>query len=179
MRSAFFLISSLAAIVFLSSCGGSSTPPVPITVTVTPPSATVSPGATKQFLATVTGTTNTAVTWKVNGTAGGNSTVGTISATGLYTAPNSIPNPATVAVAAVSAANPADSGSATVTVGQQVSVTVGVTPNPISVAIFTTQQFTAMLNGVASTAVTWEVNGVAGGTQATGFISTSGLFVAP
>ena len=180
MRSAFFLIPSLAAFVFLASCGGGSyTPPTPIVVAVTPASATVSPGATKQFMASVTGTTNTSVTWQVNSVTGGNATVGTISATGLYTAPNSIPNPSTVTVAAVSSANPADSGSATVTVGQQVSMTVAVTPNPTSVAIFATQQFTAAVNGVASTAVTWQVNGVTGGTQATGFISTSGLFVAP
>src|SRR5215472_16392769 len=58
-------------------------------------------------------------------------------------------------------------------------VAVTVNPNPISVAIFTTQQFTATVNGQPSTAVTWEVNGVTGGSQATGYISTSGLFVAP
>lgn len=179
MRSAVFFIPSLASFLFLSSCGGGSStpPPPPITVTVTPASATVSPGATKQFLDTVTGTTNTAVTWQVNGTAGGNATVGTITTAGLYTAPSTIPNPATVTVTAVSAANAADSGSASVTVAQQVAVAV--TPNPVSVAIFTTQQFTATVNGVASTAVTWQVNGVTGGSQATGFISSSGLFVAP
>src|SRR5438876_11730118 len=58
-------------------------------------------------------------------------------------------------------------------------VSVTVTPNPISVAIFTTQQFTATVNGQSSTAVTWEVNGVTGGSQPTGFISTSGLLGAP
>jgi len=47
------------------------------------------------------------------------------------------------------------------------------------VAIFTTQQFTATVNGQSSTAVTWEVNGVTGGSQTTGYISASGLFVAP
>lgn len=179
MRRALFLIPSLASFLFLSSCGGgsSSPPPPPITVTVTPASATVNPGASKQFMDTVAGTTNTAVTWQVNGTTGGNATVGTITATGLYTAPSTIPNPATVTVTAVSAANTADSGSASVTVAQQVAVAV--TPNPVSMAIFTTQQFTATVNGVASTAVTWQVNGVTGGSQGTGFISSSGLFVAP
>lgn len=179
MRRALFLIPSLASFLFLSSCGGGSStpPPPPITVTVTPASATVSPGATKQFMDTVTGTTNTAVTWQVNGVAGGNATVGTITTAGLYTAPSTIPNPATVTVTAVAAANAADSGSASVTVALQVAVAV--TPNPVSVAIFTTLQFTATVNGVASTAVTWQVNGVTGGSQATGFISSSGLFVAP
>lgn len=174
------LVFSLAVSVLLTSCGGGggSTPTSPpITVMVTPSSATLSPGAPQQFSATVTGTTNTAVIWQVSGVAGGNATVGTISTSGLYTAPSSIPNPAMVTVTAVSSANSADTGSASVTIAQQVAVTV--TPNPINVAIFTTQQFTATVNGVASNAVTWQVNGVTGGTQTTGFISSSGLFVAP
>jgi len=176
MQRAVLLI--LEVSLFLGSWGcGSTPPPPPITVTVTPASATVGPGASKQFTATVTGTTNTVVTWQVNGTAGGNPTVGTITASGLYTAPGSIPNPATVTVKATSSANGADSGSSTVTIAQQVAVTV--TPNPISVAIFTTQQFAATVNGAPTTAVTWQVNGVTGGAQSTGFISTSGLFVAP
>ena len=176
MRSPAFLVVGLAASVFLGSCS-SSTPPSQITVTVTPTTATLSPGATTQFTATVTGTTNTTVTWQVNGTPGGSAAAGTITSNGLYTAPNTIPNPATVTVTAVLSANASDSGSASVTIAQQVAVTVS--PNPISVAIFTTQQFTATVNGQSSTAVTWEVNGVTGGSQATGFISTSGLFVAP
>src|SRR5262249_21773260 len=49
----------------------------------------------------------------------------------------------------------------------------------INVAIFTTQSFTATVNGVVSNAVTWQVNGVTGGKQTTGFISSSGVFVAP
>ena len=176
MRSLAFLAVGLAASLFLGSCGSSSPPP-PITITVTPASATLSPGASTQFTATVTGTTNTAVTWQVNGTPGGSAATGTITSNGLYTAPSAIPNPATVTVAAVLSANASDSGSASVTIAQQVAVTVS--PNPISVAIFTTQQFTATVNGQPSTAVTWEVNGVTGGSQTTGFISTSGLFVAP
>ncbi len=176
MRSPLVFMPCLLASMFLVSCGGGSATPQ-ITVTVAPPTATLSPGATTQFMDTVTGTTNTAVTWQVNGTPGGNSTVGTISSTGLYRAPNSIPNPATVTVSAVSVANTADSGSASVTIAQPVAVAVS--PNQINVAIFTTQQFTATVNGVVSNAVTWQVNGVTGGTQTTGFISSSGVFVAP
>ena len=176
MRSLAFLAVGLAASLFLGSCGGSMPPP-PITITVTPATATVSPGGSTQFMATVTGTTNTTVTWQVNGTPGGSAATGTITSNGLYTAPNTIPNPATVTVTAVLSANASDSGSASVTIAQQVAVTVS--PNPITVAIFTTQQFTATVNGQPSTAVTWEVNGVTGGSQATGYISTSGLFVAP
>ncbi len=45
-------------------------------------------GATQQFTATVTGTTNTAVTWSVADANGGTSNDGAISSSGLYTAPN-------------------------------------------------------------------------------------------
>src|SRR5262249_3025556 len=86
---------------------------------------------------------------------------------------------ATVNVAAVSSANPADSGAASVTVAQQTSVTGAVTPNPTNVAIFSAQQFTATGKGLSSTGVTWQVNGGNGGTQTDGVYFTSGLFVAP
>jgi len=52
----------------------------------------------------VTGSTSNAVNWQVNGVNGGSATVGVISAAGLYTAPNSLPSPNTVTIAAVSAA---------------------------------------------------------------------------
>ena len=73
-------------------------------------------GATQQFAAAVAGTTNTTVTWSVNGVVGGNSTVGTISTTGLYTAPAAVPSPDVVTIKATSVADPSKSGSATVTI---------------------------------------------------------------
>jgi hypothetical protein len=57
-------------------------------ISISPATAVVPAGNTQQFSATVTGTTNSSVSWKVNGTLGGNSTVGTISGSGLYKAPN-------------------------------------------------------------------------------------------
>src|SRR5438874_600319 len=58
-----------------------------VTVAISPTSASLAPQQTQQFTATVSGTSNTAVTWSVDGINGGNSTAGTISSTGLYTAP--------------------------------------------------------------------------------------------
>ncbi|MGA1982412.1 MAG: DUF1800 domain-containing protein [Acidobacteriaceae bacterium] len=68
-------------------------------------------GSTAQFTATVTGETNTAVTWQVNGVTGGSSAVGTISAAGLYTPPATIPATNPVTITAVSVAAPEVSGS--------------------------------------------------------------------
>src|SRR5437773_918508 len=97
-------LGSIVLICFwLTSCGGGSShssSSVSTAVHVSPSTATVATNTTQQFTVTVTGITNTTVNWSVNGTAGGNSTVGTISASGLYTAPSSIPNPATVQVTA-------------------------------------------------------------------------------
>ena len=73
------------------------------TVKITPANPSVGQGLTVQFTAQVTGLANAAITWYVAGVAGGNSTSGKISATGLYTAPASLPgqNPVTIAAASV------------------------------------------------------------------------------
>ncbi|MGH9661513.1 MAG: hypothetical protein ACRD96_23400, partial [Bryobacteraceae bacterium] len=62
------------------------------------------------------GTPNTAVTWKVNGITGGNSTVGTVTTAGWYVAPRNVPSPAGVTLSATSQPFPASSGQAAITV---------------------------------------------------------------
>lgn len=57
------------------------------TVSVSPLEPSVTFTQTQQFTATVNGVTSTDVTWAVDGVTGGNSTVGTIDAAGLYTPP--------------------------------------------------------------------------------------------
>lgn len=88
----------------------------PIAVAVSPTSASVRVKTTRAFTATVQGTSSTAVTWKVNGVAGGSNSFGTISTAGLYKAPNSVPTPSTVTVSATSVADPTKSAAATVTI---------------------------------------------------------------
>ena len=96
-----------AFLVTLAGCGksSSSTSTTSVTVVITPNTATVNTGATQQFTVTIGNTTNTAVTWAVNGSTGGSQGVGFISSSGLYTAPNTVPTPATVTVTAVSQAD--------------------------------------------------------------------------
>ncbi len=87
-----------------------------VTVTVSPQTAQLALSGTQQFAAAVVGNANTAVTWAVNGVTGGNATLGSISAAGLYTAPAILPTPATVSVRATSVAAPSAFGQASVTV---------------------------------------------------------------
>jgi hypothetical protein len=56
-------------------------------VSVNPGRGAITPIQTEQFSATVGGVTSTNVTWAVDGVTGGNSTVGTISTSGLYIPP--------------------------------------------------------------------------------------------
>jgi len=91
-------------------------PTAAVTIAVSPTSGSVKVRGSLQFTATVKNTSNTSVLWKVNGTVGGNATVGTISSSGLYVAPNSVPRPATVTVTATSVADATKSASASVTI---------------------------------------------------------------
>jgi Bacterial Ig-like domain (group 2) len=81
----------------------------PVTISISPTFASLTLTQTQQFNATVKGVTNTAVTWSVDGTKGGNSTVGTLSDTGLYTPPQTR---GTHAIAAASQFDPAKTASA-------------------------------------------------------------------
>ena len=153
----------------------------PITVTVSPANTAVAASTTRQFSAAITGSSNASVSWSVNGVAGGNTATGTISNTGLYTAPAAVPNPAVFTVRATSAADASAMGAASVTVQAAASptVTVTVAPTTITVAPSATSQFSATVTGSTNTAVTWSVNGVNGGNAAVGTISATGLYAAP
>ena len=108
------------------ACGGNNTQPPPlIGISVFPPTAEVEVGKAVQFTAIVTGTSNTAVNWCVSGIAGGNSTAGTITNTGIYTAPLAVPSPNTLSVTATSAADGTESATATVTVASCSLVAAG------------------------------------------------------
>jgi len=152
-----------------------------VTATCTPTSV-VTTGAS-QCTATVTGTGNfvSTVTWSVGGIAGGNSTLGTITSTGLYTAPAAIPTTNPVTITATSAANTAKSGSASVTITAPTITAVTATCTPNSAAIATTSQCTANVSGTGNYAstVTWSVGGIAGGTSTLGTINSAGLYTAP
>jgi serine protease len=101
----------------VSATGACSTTPATIQVAVCPATDSIQAGGSAQtFTATLGNTSNTAVTWEVNGAIGGSATTGTISTSGVYTPPAAVPTPATVTVTAVSVADPAEQSNAQVTV---------------------------------------------------------------
>jgi hypothetical protein len=102
-------------------------------VALTPDSAVVHLGSFQQFSASVLGDPANSVTWSVNGIPGGNSSVGTISTTGVYVPPLATPRSITVAVTATSQADPLKSAISNVTVLSDVTV-VGLGPSSISIS---------------------------------------------
>lgn len=107
-----------------------------VAVTVKPSSATVRAGATQSFTAAVTGTSNTGVTWSINGVPGGNGTTGTIDATGLYSAPLILPNPNTLTVTASSAADSTKQSNSGVTLQNPIPVLSTVSPTSVGTGSF-------------------------------------------
>ena len=116
----------IGATLLLAACGGGSSttggstgnPPPPIEVRVTPAEVGMAMSATQQFSCTVTGSSNTQCSWRVEGGAAG----GTITAAGLYTAPAAA---GTYHVVATSAADATKSATATVRVAP---ATIAATP---------------------------------------------------
>ena len=119
-----------------SSSGGDSQTSV-VTVSVSPASASLRAGDTQQFNASVTGSSVTGISWLVNGVLGGNATVGTITATGLYTAPNVVPNPNNVAIEARSSAAAGAAGTSTATLLNPIPVVTNLNPTAIGVGQIT------------------------------------------
>jgi len=134
----------------------------------------------EQFKATVTGTSNTAVTWTLSNNSTDCTNNATLcgsfnSTTGNYTAPATAPNPAQVTVTATSQADKTQSDSLTVTIKQ---ITVTITPNPVNVGVGLTQQFTAVVvPDDAPQSVTWSIQNCTGNCGS--IDQKTGLYQAP
>jgi hypothetical protein len=91
--------------------------PPTLTVVVSPKTQTLVVSTQQQFAATVKGTSSQNVEWSIAGTGCTPTTdCGTITASGLFTAPASVPNPPEITITATAKANTKDSGAAVVTV---------------------------------------------------------------
>lgn len=142
------------------STGGGSGPGVEI-VTVKPTSATLSPGATQQFTATVANASSQSVSWAITSVIPTGADGGNFSATtsGLYTAPAIVTAAETITVTATSADNTA-SATATITVHPTVTTSTGASATFLKTDSTTKGNWPAFygadgyaLSGVASTSI--------------------------
>jgi hypothetical protein len=156
-------------------------PAIKVTITISADPCT-NPGAilinsagfnsVASFTASVTGT-DQEVTWQVNQITGGNSTVGTITQKGVYTAPAQVPNPATVVVSAVSVADPQVIGKESLTITSvpvpivSISCAAGESCEKASASVSVSDgiDLVATVAGLGNSdvAATWNVNNIPGG----------------
>jgi uncharacterized protein (DUF1800 family) len=123
----------LAGCTGLVSSGSHSIPPGQLVVS--PSSITVRGTASQSFTARMNGSA-VAVSWSVNGVAGGNATTGTISAAGVYTAPEFPPTPNTITVSAAATSDSSKTASSAVTLTNPVPQITSIAPTSIQVGTF-------------------------------------------
>jgi len=152
-------------VVFLSGCGGSSTPAVPqVSVAITPSTQqSIDQGKTVSFTATVTNDSGSAgVTWSLSGAGCTGAACGTLSGTtttaATYTAPASVSSDLTVSVTATSKTDATKLVSAVVVVK---AITVSLAPSAQS-AIDQGQSLNltaTVANDPGSAGVSWSLTG--------------------
>jgi hypothetical protein len=153
-------ISSLQTVTLTATSVADPTKAATVTITLTPVVLTLSPtgatsltgGQSATFTATISGTTNTAVTWSLS------TQVGTIT-NGVYQAPTTIVGQQSVTVTATSVADSTKTASATVSL-IPVGVTVG--PPTASLGGGASATFAASVTGSSNTAVTWSLSSPVG-----------------
>jgi hypothetical protein len=106
-------------------------------IIITPGTPSVAVGRTVQFSAQATGLSNTTVTWWAGGVKGGNSTAGTVTSTGLYSAPQSLPSQNPVQITATSVTNSKISSTTYVHLLSLGPTITSVSPNTLPVGAFT------------------------------------------
>jgi len=115
--------------------GGAGTQPPPGQLAITPSSATIRGGATQVLAAEINGTAEV-VSWSVNGVAGGNGSVGMISAAGAYIAPEFPPSPNSVTIVATETADATKKASASITLENPSPQIASIAPLTIPIGKF-------------------------------------------
>ncbi|MGD0908085.1 MAG: YncE family protein [Candidatus Acidiferrales bacterium] len=141
-----YSVVALAMALGTFGCGGSS--PTSVTLTISPTTSSVVTNTTEQFTATVSGSSNTNVTWALTCATGVTAnTCGTINSAGLYTAPATVPTTTsngttviapTVTITGTSQADTTKVETATVTIITGISISI----TPASATIGTGEHFT-------------------------------------
>jgi len=139
----------------------------PVKVSMTFGTSVLYGGQSQQFTAVVTNAANPALNWTLSPSG-----TGTLSASGLYTAPATITTQQSVTVTATSVEDPTKSATATITLMPPVAVSVA--PGATTLYGGQAQQFSASVINTSNPGVVWSLN-----PAGTGSVSVAGLYTAP
>lgn len=186
---------AVSLLLSLSACVGAYTTNLglnTVSVTISPKPESIPAATTLQFTTVSVAAPNTPV-WNFPFSQYLIGSSGTITSTGLYTAPSTYPTysaqgiahgaiPGQVRLQATVTSPPSN---AALTAADQVTFVitgpgiVQISPTFATVARSGSLQFTAYALGTPNSGVNWLVNGVPGGSTATGTITAYGVYVAP
>jgi hypothetical protein len=130
---------ALAGAFGLVACGGGGGQSAPVLVSINTNVSNIETFQTVQFSATVTGTSNTAVTWQVSCNALPVSVCGTMSASGMYVAPNTVPTVNTI----MNGTNSTDPATLIVTATSQADSNVSASTDGFTIDSLNMQPLTA------------------------------------
>jgi uncharacterized protein (TIGR03437 family) len=139
--------------------------PSNISVSMTPAAVNLLATQSNQFTATVTGTSNTGVTWSMI------PPTGTL-LNGVYTAPSSIKSSQNVLIMATSVADASKSATATVHLLPK-NINIRMSPQSATIAPSQSVAFTALVDGTSDGTVVWS------NSTGLGTVSSAGVYTAP
>jgi hypothetical protein len=131
---------------------------------------TIALGHTFQFNAEIAGTNDKKTIWDLLGP-------GTISANGIFTAPDDMPASAVTTVTATAAADRSHHVSAQLQIGS--GVMIAVAPAQVTVLAGGSTAINAVVAGSNDTRIKWSVNGIPGGDSKNGTVDVNGIYGAP
>ena len=157
--------------------------PGSLTISLAPTSNIVLLGNTLAFSQVVTlpyyDTSNDiSVVWAVNGIPGGNTTVGTISNVGIYTAPARMPTNPVVTISARSRRDPSKVASRALTITDDMTLLVYGAGNAVQPSATVNVSAVMTTAGNPDPALTWYVNNIPGGNSSVGTIQSTGVSTA-
>ncbi len=132
-----------------------------VSIAISPTTATLNSAATTTFSASLTNASDPSVTWSAS--------LGTVSSSGVYTAPTVFVTK-TDTVTATANADTSKSAAATVTVNP-LAISMSVSPSSTSLTATATTTFTATVTNASTSAVTWSAS--------LGTIDASGIYTPP
>jgi hypothetical protein len=182
-----FPVLGVVSLLILGGCGGGAPyrvnnqsppdPPAAISVSISPTTALVQPGASQRFTATVQNDPQKkGVTWGFGGCPGA---CGTIDSTGKYTAPATITPQSIVYITATSVADPTKRATSQVTL-VPAPTGLAVSPPVVTIQNNGVQQFTATGGPFGAVpVVNWGVSGTDCTGPSCGTIDSTGIYTAP
>jgi hypothetical protein len=148
-----YSLAVIAGLTFLMHGVAFAAPPPIVSISITPTTGTLNPSQTESLTASVTGSMNTSVSWTLSPSVG---TLGVSGNTAIYTAPATVTMIQQVLITVTSATNTTVKASSTIILAPSLKIT------PLSATLTNSQSVTFTTSGANTGGVVWSVSPAVG-----------------